>query len=69
MKKDQPVFTKEHHEIFNQLRTDLMNLHAKGVPGMDQLVQTLDKVHMTHMKSRGQGGGNPFISMNPQDLF
>ena len=35
-----------HDHVYNQLRTTLMGLLQKGVPGIDQVLDALNKVHV-----------------------
>ena len=42
-------FTDAHNTIYNGLRDTLMKYHAAGVPGMDKVVDALNKQHQEGM--------------------
>lgn len=50
----QGQFTSAHHNIYEKLRGVLMNLHTQGVPGMDQVLQALHKVHVGQLGQSNQ---------------
>lgn len=67
MPVEQP-FNEWHNNVYNGLRDTLQKYSAAGVPGMDKIVDTLNKLHLNYMKSyvpqnqpEGQGGAGPQI--------
>ena len=47
------VFTKEHHEMYEELRDVLMKLLYMGLPGADKMLLSLQKIHVDEMGKAG----------------
>lgn len=59
-------FTQFHHEVYNNLRDTLMQAHAAGVPGIDKVVDALNKQHTTNMPNYvGQEAQQPQRQVAP----
>lgn len=51
----QQPFTASHNHIYETLRNSLMQLYKSGVPGMDEVLNALNKSHVAQLKnSQGQ---------------
>jgi hypothetical protein len=55
-------FAPHHNQIYEMLRSTLMQLHQQGVPGIDQVLNSLNQQHVKQMK------GMPQPTMNPAQL-
>jgi hypothetical protein len=47
----QQPFTDEHNGVYNTLRNQIMQYSAAGVPGMEDVVNALNKTHTKLMSS------------------
>lgn len=57
----QQPFTGTHNHIYETLRKYLMQLHSQGVPGMDEVLNALNKSHIKQMGQMQQ-------PMQPQQM-
>ena len=44
-------FTEAHNQIYNSLRNIMQQYHASGIPGLDKVVDTLNKQHVAMMQN------------------
>jgi hypothetical protein len=51
----QPPFTDQHNGVYNTLRNQMMQYAAAGVPGMEDVVNALNKTHTKLMSSYQPG--------------
>ena len=58
-------FTEAHNQIYNSLRNVLQQYHASQVPGLDKVVDTLNKQHVAMMQNYV---GNPQNTERPRTV-
>ena len=46
----QQSFMPHHNQVYDMLRNTLMDLHSKGVPGMDKVLNALNSTHVQQVK-------------------
>lgn len=61
------AFTPAHDRIYNGLRNALMQLVQAGVPGMDAVLNALNKSHVDQVK--GQGKQSPKMPQGQMPSF
>lgn len=50
--QQQPMqFTDMHNDVYNQLRNNLLKYHAQGVPGIDKVLDSLNKQQTAMMQN------------------
>ena len=59
-------FTQQHNQVYEQLRQALMKLHQQGVPGMDQVLNSLNQQHVKLAGGRGGQAQQPQPAPTPQ---
>jgi len=47
--KQTQEYTESHFQIYEKLRKTLMELHMKGLPGADKMLQAMEKIHIENM--------------------
>ena len=59
----QPTFNDQHNNVYNTLRNQMMQYAAAGVPGMEDVVNALNKTHTKLM-----GSYTPTQSVQPRTV-
>ena len=60
------VLSPQHNQIYEQLRQALMGLHKQGIPGIDQVLNTLNQQHVKLAGGRGGQAQQPQPAPTPQ---
>lgn len=69
------AFTDQHNGVYNTLRNQLMQYHSAGVPGMEDVINALNKTHTKLMSTYKptqpavpQRPAQPAVPQTPQNL-
>lgn len=52
----QQPFLPHHNRVYETLRSTLMDLHSKGIPGMDKVINALNQSHVSQIKPKQPQG-------------